>query len=224
MFWKTCSRRSLKRSLPDCRSVGLFVVLVLLSATLSACGASSPRHAEKFLSRHGIDSPTSQAFTMCYGYGCRRSQYIELTAADWDPVRELFTPLPADAEAERAAIQGAVALLEQKTGDVVGTKLDKGGSKMGLGNPYQLDCVDESLNTTNYLILMKNDGLLRFHDLRGPATRGFFIAGWPHTTAAIMETEGGAAYAVDSWFFDNGVPPVILPIAEWQGGWDPEDG
>jgi len=224
MFLRTCSKNSSDRRLLGCRSAGLFVVLALLSAALSACGASSPRHAEKFLSRHGIDSPTSQSFTMCYGYGCRRSQYVELTAADWDEVRGLFTPPPADAMSERAAIQSAVALLEQKTGNVVGTKLDKGGSKIGLGNPYQLDCVDEALNTTNYLILMKNDGLLRFHDLRGPATRGFFIAGWPHTTAAIMETEGGAAYVVDSWFFDNGEPPVILPIAEWQGGWDPEDG
>jgi len=224
MFLKICSKSSLKRSLSDCRSAELFVVLVLLSTALSACGASSPRHADKFLSRYGIDSPTSQAFTMCYGYGCRRSQYVELTAADWDQVRELFSPLPEDAAAERAAIQSAVALLEQKTGNVVGTKLNKGGSDIGLGNPYQLDCIDEALNTTNYLTMMKNDGLLRFHDLRGPATRGFFIAGWPHTTAAIMETEGGAAYAVDSWFFDNGAPPVILPIAEWQGGWDPEDG
>jgi len=85
-----------------------------------------------------------------------------------------------------------------------------------------MDCIDESSNTTTYMAMMQKDGLLRWHRVVDTKTRGYFIFGWPHTTAVIKEKKTGRSWAVDSWFYDNGIPPAILPIAKWSDGWEPE--
>jgi hypothetical protein len=53
------------------------------------------------------------------------------------------------------------------------------------------------------------------------AWRGNFVDGWPHNTAVLIENGTGASYAVDSWFFANGVEPAIVPLDEWKAGWRP---
>ncbi len=50
-----------------------------------------------------------------------------------------------------------------------------------------MDCIDESINTTLYLTMFQKFGLLREHQVEDRATRGWFIGGWPHTTAVISE-------------------------------------
>lgn len=47
------------------------------------------------------------------------------------------------------------------------------------------------------------------------------LFGWPHTTAMVSETRGGARWAVDSWFRENGKPPEIVPLEVWRRGWRP---
>ena len=64
-------------------------------------------------------------------------------------------------------------------------------------------------------ILVKT-GLLRWHRVEDRVTRGFFLFGWPHTTAVVSDQTTGRKWAVDSWFFANGVPPVIVPLEQWQ--------
>jgi hypothetical protein len=63
--------------------------------------------------------------------------------------------------------------------------------------------------------------LLRHHHVADRATRGWFIFGFPHTTAVIHEDARNAEWAVDSWFLDNGEPPFILPLDVWKKGWRP---
>jgi hypothetical protein len=79
-----------------------------------------------------------------------------------------------------------------------------------------MDCVDESTNTTTYLTMLLKDGLLKWHNVEDRATRGFFIFGWPHTTAVIRDTVTGQLYVVDSWFLDNGQPPYIQKLEDWR--------
>ena len=43
----------------------------------------------------------------------------------------------------------------------------------------------------------------------------------PHNTAVIIEKISGDEFVVDSWFFDNGTPPVIVPLESWLAGYDP---
>ena len=91
-----------------------------------------------------------------------------------------------------------------------------------------MDCIDESINTTLYLVLFQKYGLMRVHMIEDRVTRGWFIGGWPHTTAVISEIPGSMgkgsskSWAVNSWFMDNGEAPLILPLDKWKSGWQPD--
>lgn len=125
-------------------------------------------------------------------------------------------------EAERERIKTAIGLFEQKVGAKTGTSVDIHGTFFKTGK-YQLDCVDESTNTTVYLSLLQQKGLIRFHRVEGPSVRLPLIhAGrWPHQTAVITELNTSEFFAVDSWFHDNGAPAEIISLKEWKEGWKP---
>ncbi|MGD8742597.1 MAG: hypothetical protein PVH46_04175 [Granulosicoccaceae bacterium] len=111
--------------------------------------------------------------------------------------------------------------MEQIIGEKTGTDIDRAGTFEHLGEEGQLDCIDESTNTTFYLMMLVNDGLIRWHSVEDRSSRGFFLRGWPHTTAVIRDRHSDTQYAVDSWFLDNGKPPYIIPLEKWEDGWEP---
>ena len=172
-----------------------------------------------------IDDPTPQLFSVCYEHSCTRVAHLTLDVTRWNPVREAFLPSAGSAAEERERIRQAIAYLEVEIGQRIGTLGDVGGSFEGFleaGN--QLDCVDESTNSTTYLRMMERDGLLRFHRVGSRTARarsGGFIIGWPHFTAVIEEIASGEKWAVDSWFRDNGEPPEVVPLSLWKTGWKP---
>jgi hypothetical protein len=112
-------------------------------------------------------------------------------------------------------------LFETIVGKLTGTSDDKAETALLSNHRSQMDCIDESINTSNYLKILINAGLLKWHRLEDRATRGWFLFGWPHPTAVVRDVQSGQRWVVDSWFFGNGEPPVIIPLAEWQGGWRP---
>jgi hypothetical protein len=197
-----------------------------LAAWLAAApaGATVPE-AYQDLSLHYalIEAPAPAAFSVCHRHTCAEVSGVGLTPAQWDLVRQIFTPPAANAAAERAMIRAAVGQLETAVSPLVGAENDRAGNLSGfLSGSSQMDCIDESTNTTTYLTMMQRDGLLRWHRVANPSTRGFIIFGWPHTTAVVEEVASGERWAVDSWFHDNGVPPEVLPIDQWKSGWAPE--
>jgi hypothetical protein len=167
--------------------------------------------------------PTPQGFDVCHSGGCADISHVSLTDEEWQQVAAEFNPAPDNAEEERSRIANAIGLLERIIGDKIGTHHDFAGTFGAFSTPGQMDCNDEASNSNTYIKLMLKAGLIRFHDLRDTKIRNFFFNGWPHTTAAIAETGTGALYAVDSWFYDNGVPAVIIPLELWKTGWKPAD-
>jgi hypothetical protein len=167
--------------------------------------------------------PTLERFEFCQGGGCAEVDSVGVLEDEWKRVREVLTPAAASAEGEREKIKQAIGLMERIIGPKTGTDSDRGGTFGNAHYPGQLDCNDEATNTTTYLKLMLKDGLLHFHHPVDTKTRGFFLNGWPHTTAVIQENEGDKKFAVDSWFYDNGVPPVIIPLEQWRSGWKPDN-
>lgn len=110
---------------------------------------------------------------------------------------------------------------------IVGRKTHTGGDRGGtfpglLGRPYQFDCVDEATNTTTYLTMMYNDGLLKWHTIDDHESRGLLTLQLPHTTAVISDETSGKRFTVDSWFHDNGVFPEIVTLTQWENGWSPD--
>jgi hypothetical protein len=168
-----------------------------------------------------ILAATPEHFSVCHGYSCRDIDTLALDPAQLKTLTALFDKPPPDAAAERKRLATAIASMERWVGPRTGTDHDLGGTFPGFGKPGQMDCIDESTNTTTYLTLFASRGWLRFHRVAARMTRGFLPLAWPHTTAVIIETATGQRYAVDSWFLDNGQPPFILPLEIWQAGWKP---
>ena len=168
-------------------------------------------------------TPSPRHFEVCYNHTCKEVEELSLTPNQWQQIRDLFLPPAGSAAQEREQIAAAVAHIEVFVGEKIGTSNEKGGNLQGLSSGgNQFDCIDESTNTTTYLTMMEQDGLLRWHKVEERKTRNlFFFGGWPHTTAVISEKENGKLWAVDSWFYDNGTPPAILPIDQWSDGWKP---
>ena len=165
------------------------------------------------------------AVPVCFHHGCATVRQVRIDDADWERVISHLLPAASDATGEREQIRRAIAELEQVTGVLAGTAGDRGGDLSGLGTlDPQMDCIDESSNTTTYLTLLEQHGLLRWHSVERRAHRGYlFFGGWPHYTAVIRDRGTDRRWVVDSWFRDNGQPPEVVELELWKAGWDPED-
>lgn len=192
-----------------------------LAAFAIGAGAALGCQADVFVREDIITEPVPERFNICYDHGCASLAWVTLSTEQWQRVRAVFSP-PADTAAgEREQIRIAVALLEDMVGAMTGTATDKGGNLAGWGKPGQMDCIDESTNTTIYLRLLQGDGLLRWHQAGDRVTRWTPLT-WPHTTAVIEERSSQLRWAVDAWFLDNGEPPFVLPLQTWRDGWRPD--
>ncbi|MEO6697666.1 MAG: hypothetical protein ABIN45_06670 [Gammaproteobacteria bacterium] len=188
---------------------------------VSLVSLTQPALADTFIRPDIITNPTPSRFSVCSEHTCTRVTVVGLQPEQWQRERRLFLPPAHDAAQERERIARAIGLMETMVGPLTGTEHDKGRNFQGVGIAGQMDCIDESTNTMTYLTMLLNDGLLKWHSVEDRATRGFFIFGWPHTTAVIREADSGALFAVDSWFVDNGAEPYILPLEMWKQGWEP---
>ncbi|MGE0667352.1 MAG: hypothetical protein AB7O49_12405 [Sphingomonadales bacterium] len=186
---------------------------------LAACGAS-PTIA--LLEDHaGRD--TRHSFVVCANYQCTARYDVTLSDAEWARVRAVFEPPAADAAAERARIALAVGLIERIVGPKTNTTGDRPGATiLTTRTRGQMDCIDESHNTTLYLRMMDRDGLIRFHEVAGPIKRGHVIDRWFHNTATVTDKATGVAWVIDSWFGANGETADVVTAEAWLAGWEPE--
>jgi hypothetical protein len=197
-------------------------VLAAMLAALLLAGCAG--HEEARVAKLVDANPSPAQFSICHGNSCRLRSDITLSEAQWQQVREVFASAPADAIAERRLIAHAIGLMEVMAGQQAGTTGDAAGMGVHWNPDEQLDCIDETTNSTTYMRMMAADGLLRFHRVGMPAHR-FVLSSWgPSNTATIEEIATGKLYAVDSYFLANGEPASVLPLDLWIDGWTPEDG
>ena len=101
------------------------------------------------------------------------------------------------------------------SGRLAGTDVDVGGNYPGYDDfVRQMDCIDESTNTFQYLSALEELDLLRWHRTGLKQRRIVWFA--THWTATIAEVDSGQLFAVDSWYLDNGELPYLQPIADWR--------
>ena len=155
------------------------VSLLVPALVLAACQSHEEQRVAKLIEAN----PTPAKFSVCHGNSCRLRTDISLSAAEWEQVRALFDPPPADARAERQQIAHATALLEILTGRQAGTLEDAPGMGVHWNPDGQLDCIDEATNSTEYLRMMAADGLIRFHDVGFPALDLVLTNSRDHTLA-----------------------------------------
>lgn len=196
-----------------------FALLAILS--LSACGGMrSPNIVYQNDDR--LFLPALDTFPVCRSYGCKIVDQSSLSSSQQKDIARLFTHVKSS-DQERQAIAKAIGTIETMVGTDIGTHVDIAGTYKSFGN-FQQDCIDESTNTTTYLILLDQMKLLRHHTVNALTSRAPILSGrlGPHRTAVIIDKETSTKYAVDSWFHDNGHPAEIVALDTWRWGWHPE--
>ncbi len=151
---------------------------------------------------------------VCYNFGCRTRKTIRITSEEWEQVRDWFTSPVRNAAQERDRLQHAVGWLEVIAGRYTPIHRDKGQNNFEGSSVGQMDCIDESTNTTTYLKLLERHGLLRFHRV---SERAYRRTVWDqHWAGQIEELATGERWVVDSWFQDYGMLPYLQRAAQWE--------
>ncbi len=194
---------------------GLNILVAGLLLALSGCAAIDDPSDNNLLSSFGVPNPAPGNFFVCYGYGCKYKTRTALTEAEWRDVQGEFDPAPEDASAERRQVAAAVARLERLVGLRTGTLVHQKDSRFNFGDPTQLDCVDDSVNTWTYLTMLARAGLLRYHGVAGLAHRGTLLTLDFSNTAVLVEKDNGEPFAIDPWLGEAGVPPPVIPLDLW---------
>jgi len=154
-------------------------------------------------------------FKVCYNYGCKQKDQVHLASAEWHEVLAVFATVADSAQQERQQIGQAIALMEQFVGRHTPTYRDRGRNPPTDAWPGQMDCIDESVNTTRYLHLFAAEGVLRWHQAGARVARAPFLFDL-HWAGQLVERGTQKAYAVDSWYRDNGGLPYIQPLEQWR--------
>ena len=192
-----------------------------MAVGVSGCNYSRSGAPDLHFADWKTEPPRGNVVTVCHAYGCQRTSRVSFSRADLKAIGDVMRKTKkADTPAEeRRAIAYAIAWIEKKVGAKLGTSADRPGMDYRTsGDPTQQDCVDEATNTTAYLMFLHSKGLIKYHTVQIPFSKGNILRGvkyWPHWTAVLEETNGGQRYAVDSWIYKNGENPAIVKVEEW---------
>lgn len=168
-----------------------------------------------------VSEPVKNRVTVCHAYSCKMQTKFRFTDADIKEIKAIFKKVKKNdsASEERRAVAYAVGWIEQRVGKEIGTDKDRPGMDFAAsGDPTQQDCVDESTNTTSYLIVLRDNGFLKHHTVGTPFAKDQLwrgVSGWTHWTAVLKETTTGQTWAVDSWIYENGENPAIVETEKW---------
>jgi len=195
----------------------------LCAVALALGGCSHPGFGsiENHFAKFNVPAPKGSTVHVCHAYGCRMRTRFTFTPKDIADLSKLMakTRKADTASEERRAVAYAIGWMETRVGDVIGTKDDRPGMDFAAsGDPTQQDCVDEATNTTSYLSVLANNGLLKHHTVGIPFSKENYlrgVAGWTHWTAVLVENGNGQRWAVDSWIFANGENPAIVEAEKW---------
>ena len=176
-------------------------------------------------------APASEAVervSVCFNYGCLSQAEVEYSDGQLDEIRRLLAQ-PTSAAEEREVIATVVGRLLGWAGQQSPIGADRGGNYADDAVYGRMDCIDHSTTTTRLLLLLEKRGWLRFHRVLEPAQRLRFVL-FQHLSAQIeelkpsVESQTQEKFVVDSWFFDNGQPAVVMPLEAWMAGGGPSVG
>ncbi len=192
------------------------VLLPVLSAASSAM-AFQPA-PQSWFDRQGYVAPTGSRIIACHGYGCSRRTAISVDGGWFGRAGAILKAGRGSPAAERKALSEVIRIYTAYLAASFGGRPDAPRSPPGMsGVPGQMDCLDETANTTSVLLVLQERGLLAYHEVEYPESRGFFLDGrYPHFTAVIAEKGTGSEWVVDPWARAPGQSPDILPLSRWR--------
>lgn len=181
----------------------------------------NPRHKRALLigwlclvPTQAVAFAANPSVSLCHGFGCRLESNVTFSRAEWETVALVLQA--DDAVEERRQLKFALGYLEYLSGRRSPIGGDLGGNA-GSGARGQLDCIDESINATRFLGLLTQGGLLRFHRVVSRAYRRSLVT--QHWAAQVEDVASGRRFVYDTWFDDNGRPPVMVSSERWHDLW-----
>jgi hypothetical protein len=195
----------------------IVAVLGLFAGARSAYALRlSPEQAEMYTSV-SINPPSAEQMTVCYGFVCRRRAELDFTASDKAELTKILAAGKATAPAERAAIQKAVVWFDKRVGAMIGTDHRVANADIRAGaDAGNFDCWDSTRNTSSFLFVLQEWGLLKHHTVGNPRYRGNILAlQLPHNTAVLVENESKIEWVVDMWTTKYMQPPDVMLVETW---------
>lgn len=188
-------------------------------AAIKASTATSPEPyaldpgIAKWYRDRGATLPLNDRPVYCHGYGCEFQTPVQIDAAALSTLQRMFAGHQSNAAEERKAISEAVRWWERRASPLTGGPPRQHGSDIGHAHHLgATDCIDEATNSTTILVILEQHGLLKFHTVQRPASRGYIVNA--HSTAVIQE-KGGTDWVVDMWMHDMGEAPDIMTLTQW---------
>src|SRR5262245_39785004 len=129
-----------------------------------------PALADVFVRDDIITDPAPGKFSVCHGGTCTVVSQVALDEGQWQRIAAVFATAAADAQEERARIAEAIARFETVVGVITDTSDDRPENQWGKAWWSQMDCIDESTNTTTYLRILAKAGFLRWHRVEDRVT------------------------------------------------------
>jgi hypothetical protein len=154
---------------------------------------------------------------VCFNYGCSAEATVSFPEARLAQFGALLG-MAQDEASERELVGLVIGRMHAFAGGQSPISADRGGDIEDEDVDGRMDCLDHSVTTSNFLALLERRGMLRFHQMQAPLQRGIF---WQHWSARIIGKASQREYMVDSWFYDNGRPAVVMDRQAWEGGADP---
>lgn len=196
----------------------IFILLVLLFTVSCAKGQGISLRTY----REAGENPSD--FWICHGFSCSYKTRMGFEKQDWQALLAHFNPPARTAEEERRTIAMAVRNIERYINQNSGLHPDQGKAETFEKDEDQMDCVDETINTSLYLKFLDEAGVFRFHEFAQPVHRGYLVNGmWPHNSAAVREISTGVIYVIDSYYYDSGEKIAVVPFDTWLADWHPAD-
>jgi len=191
-------------------------LLLLLSAAPAGAGSGDLDFGiAVVLERLSLPVPDPARPIVCHGFGCAYQTPIVLRPGDLARIKALFASVE-DAIDERRALAATMAWFEKRVAPEAGTAKAKARAGLGsAGDPSQFDCLDKTSNTIEVLSVVARLGLLRYHVIDAPESRGG-IGSLPHTTAVMRERANGQKWVIDGWTHKNGEYPDIMKLERWR--------
>jgi hypothetical protein len=194
-------------------------------------------------------APLAQAgaeVDICFNYGCQTEARIRYSDPQLEAVGRLLAGAE-DAGRERALLALVIGQLYGWAGEQSAIRNDRGGDYADDAAYGRMDCIDHAESTTRLLRLLETRGWLRFHRVQEVVRRSRFVLD-QHFSAVVEEIEAPASalpaapaplaaamppaanlsagprarFVVDSWYYDNGMAAVVLPLDQWLEGAGPD--
>jgi hypothetical protein len=202
-------------------------ILILAGAALSMvtpAALADGRPEESSTSRplppdYRIHADGSVTQRICFNWSCASRERLTFTSADMLEVARQMALCPASGFHTRVQ-QLRIGIwqmekLAQKYQPLLANDAainDADGERRG-----RMDCVDNATNTTSYLQVLHELGLLPGWKIAAHQIRDRFSL-QVHWTAVVVDSRGAGTWSVDAWFRPNGHLPYVMPVAAWKSG------